>query len=521
MKHSPRIHSAVQRLLQGGLLVGLSAAVVQAQQAPVPSYELRLPFDSGLVANTGSRSEVIISKTVHVEGADWLRLAFTNVQLSGDVEAGTGSILRITSFEDGYVQELNAVHVAQWQNTSAYFNGGTLQVEIEAQPGTGDNRLVLGSVTASLSGTIESQCGPQDNRVLSNDPRSARVLPVGCSVWMFDDCNHCFGTAGHCSGSSLSVVQFNVPASSSNGSLNNPPPQHQYTVDPVSRQSLNGGIGNDWGYFGVFPNSNTGLTPFQSQGQAYHLASPPPFNGSNTIRITGYGTDSSPLTANQVQQTHVGPWAHHTSTQLGYQTDTTGGNSGSPVIHEQTGNVIGVHTHGGCDTGGGGSNSGTASNHGTWQAALNNPKGVCIPVASSSTYCTAKLNSAGCLPTISSAGSPTTTGGAGTFSINSSAQLSGQNGLLLYGTLPAATPFAGGVLCVGGTLVRTAAQNSGGTVGCTGSFTFDMGAWIASGIDPSLECGAIVYTQYWARDTGFLPPNNASLTQGLKFTIGG
>lgn len=35
-----------------------------------------------------------------------------------------------------------------------------------------------------------------------------------------------------------------------------------------------------------------------------------------------------------------------------------GGNSGSPVVHEETGLAIGVHTHGGCSATGG-SNQGT------------------------------------------------------------------------------------------------------------------------------------------------------------------
>lgn len=37
---------------------------------------------------------------------------------------------------------------------------------------------------------------------------------------------------------------------------------------------------------------------------------------------------------------------------------TQGGNSGSPVIHEETGHAIGIHTHGGCSATGG-SNTGT------------------------------------------------------------------------------------------------------------------------------------------------------------------
>jgi hypothetical protein len=515
------IAALTRRAARVGLLAVGLAGVSAAQAEAPPSHDLRMPWDSGAVANTGSERAVVISKTVHVAGADWLRLFFQHAQLAGDPAKGTGSILRITSFLDGAVQELDAVSLGQWYQSSAYMNGDTLQIDLEAAPGTGDNRLVLDRVTASLSGLPKSQCGPVDNRVLSNDPRSARVLPVGCSVWLFDDCKHCFGTAGHCSGSSLQVVQFNVPPSTSGGGLVNPPPQDQYSVDVSSKQAVNGGVGNDWGYFGVFPNSNTGLTAFQAQGQAYHLSTPPAFNGSHEIRITGYGTDSSPLTANQVQQTHTGPWAIFSGTQLGYKTDTTGGNSGSPVIHEPTGSGIGVHTHGGCDTSGGGANSGTGANHGSWQAALAAPKGVCQVQSSTSLYCTAKANSVSCIPTIGSVGTPSSSGGPGSFLITSASQVNNQNGLLIYGTLPAATPFLGGFLCVGGTVLRTPGQSTGGSATCTGTFSFDMGGLIASGLDPNLTCGAIVYTQYWTRDTTAAPPNNVNLTQGLEFEIGG
>lgn len=99
--------------------------------------------------------------------------------------------------------------------------------------------------------------------------------------------------------------------------------------------------------------------------------------------------------------------------------------------------------------------------------------------------------------------------------------MTGQNGLMIYGTLPASTPFAGGFLCVGGTVLRTNGQNAGGGGFCTGSFSFDMGGLIASGVDPKLSCGAVIYTQYWTRDTTASPPNNINLTQGLRFEIGG
>jgi hypothetical protein len=70
-------------------------------------------------------------------------------------------------------------------------------------------------------------------------------------------------------------------------------------------------------------------------------------------------------------------------------------------------------------------------------------------------------------------------------------------------------------------VLRTPGQSTGGTMPCTGTFSFDMGGLIASGQDPNLSCGATVYTQYWTRDTTASPPNNVNLTQGLRFEIGG
>ena len=133
--------------------------------------------------------------------------------------------------------------------------------------------------------------------------------------------------------------------------------------------------GNDWAYMGCFPNSNTGLTPSEAQGLGFVLVNPPATSG-NDIRITGYGTDGSPASANQTQQTHAGPFVNNAGTQVGYVTDTTGGNSGSPVIWEQAGTAIGIHTHGGCSSTGG-NNWGTSTLNSGLQGALANPLGVC------------------------------------------------------------------------------------------------------------------------------------------------
>ena len=336
-----------------------------------------MSLDSGSHANPSRATAVVLSLPVVVEGAAWMRLEFAQVELAGSVFDGTGAVLRITSLYDAAVQEMNAVHVQQWRNTSAYFNGDAVLVEVLAPAGSGPSRVVLEAVTADLAELPESICGASDDRVLSFDQRAGRLVPVGCTGWVIDDCNACMLTAGHCTGTNLQVLQFNVPLSASTGTIQNPPPQDQYAIDTANVQSNGGqGVGNDWGYFGVFPNSNTGLTPAQAYGVRFSLAIPPPLNVADPIRVTGYGTRSSPATWNQVQETHVGAWVTNSGSTLQYTPDTTGGNSGSPVIHEPTGNAIGIHTHGGCSASGG-ANAGTSANHPGLQAALAAPTGVC------------------------------------------------------------------------------------------------------------------------------------------------
>ncbi|HZN37662.1 MAG TPA: hypothetical protein VFD82_02605 [Planctomycetota bacterium] len=363
-------------------------ARLAAQEEPEQSTRHFVGVDSGVVSNQNPAAaalgipEVVWSTVVTVPQASWLRLCYAGVLLSGAPDRGSdGSFLRITSMSDAHHQTQHLVHVGQWQDTSAYFNGDSVLVEILACPGTGNNRLMIGDVIAGpiLPASPDSICGTADNRVLSYDNRCARNQPTGCTSWMINDCRHCFLTAGHCA-SGVNVLEFNVPLSTSAGSIVHPPPADQYSVDPASKQTNGGqGTGNDWCYFGVFANSTTSLTPWQAYGgQAFDLLSMPPAVGGQAIRVTGYGTTSAPVSPSWtlVQKTHAGPYVSFTGTTVRYATDTTGGNSGSPVIIDGTNLTIGIHTHAGC-TSTGGSNIGTGSNHAGLQAALANPLGIC------------------------------------------------------------------------------------------------------------------------------------------------
>jgi len=487
-------------------------------QSPPPSFQVARRLDSGWVVNQGARTASIGSFPVRVAGASWMRLEFERIDLPED-----GARLRITSVLDGAQQELDARRCREWGRTSAYFNGDDVQVEIVADPGAGRCRVVLAGITVGVPPLPSfTQCGLTDDRVPSSDPRIGRSMPVGCTAWMIDDCGHNFLTAGHCAGPTLQMVEFNVPLSNPNGAVNHPAPEDQYAVDITSKQWITGGMGNDWGYFGVFPNPTTGLRPYQKQQATFVLAANAPApEGSIVIRITGYGVDSTPGERNQTQQTSTGSYASFSGTTVGYRTDTEGGSSGSPVVWEQENEAIGIHTHGGCDATGG-ANFGTAIGHPGLQAALANPLGECECRGESSTYCTGKVNSQGCRERIDSTGIPSANGGAGSFLIRASGILNHKLGLLFYGFAPASTPFQGGTACIGAPMRRLPAQSSGGNPGppdCSGTFSFDMGARIASQVDPSLVIGANVFAQYYSRDPAS-PSGPFGLTDGLQFTIG-
>ena len=501
------------------LATGAVCARAAATDAP-PSVAVAYAHDTGWVANAGSEPAVVASFVVSVDGAPWMRLAFTTVDLAAGAE------LRIVSALDGAEQTLNARTAREWSATSAYFNGDTLLVEVLAEPGAAASRVVLREATAGLDPVPVaslSQCGAGDDRVLSYDRRVARFLPAGCTAWLVDDCAHCLLSAGHCIAVAM-VVEFDVPPSSSLGTIVHPPPSDQYPVDPFSVRYEDQGAGADWAYFGCFRNATTGLSPFEKQQHAFVLAAPVAVDDAATIRVTGYGADTTPPEANSVQQTDAGPWLGAQADVLSYQADTQGGNSGSPIAWDEGGVALGIHTHPGCDTSTGSGNRGTSIAHAALQAALANPGGVCGAPCGPSVvaYCAGKTNSLGCTPRITSSGVPSASGGAGSFAIGAEDVLTHKAGILVYGASAAAVPFDGGMWCVGAPVVRLPPQLSSGAADaddCSGTYGYDFGARIASGADPSLVAGARVYAQWWMRDPASAQ-GTIALTNGLAVVVG-
>ncbi|HVS19960.1 MAG TPA: CHRD domain-containing protein [Planctomycetota bacterium] len=134
-------------------------------------------------------------------------------------------------------------------------------------------------------------------------------------------------------------------------------------------------------------------------------------------------------------------------------------------------------------------------------------------------YCTAKPTSiAGCLPTISATGTPSASAGSG-FQVATGPVPGSNIGIYFYSkTQSNSAPFQGGTLCIGGQILRTPGTFSGGTLGvCDGAYGIDFNAFVASGIDPALGAGSLVFLQTWYRD----PPASfgSGLSAALKFEL--
>jgi hypothetical protein len=294
-------------------------------------------LDSGPIANAAASGTVFLD-VVQVRGASWLRLYF------GDVELARGSFIRITAPHDNEIQELDRRGLALWGNTSAYFNGDTLIVELVAGAGTADNRLVIEQIARDAQPVGGSgDCGicGNDDRVSSSEDWASRLLPAGCTASVYNEAS-CLVSAGHCIGGSM-VIHFNVPDSDPDCSINNPPVADQFPI--LTTDFVNGGVGNDWSVLIPGPN-NLGELPFERYGELRPIASSPASIGE-TATVWGYGVDNT-CVRSQTQQTDSGPITDVTGTLYEWEIDIRGGNSGSSLIHD--GEIIGIVTH--CNTGG-------------------------------------------------------------------------------------------------------------------------------------------------------------------------
>lgn len=146
-----------------------------------------------------------------------------------------------------------------------------------------------------------------------------------------------------------------------------------------------------------------------------------------------------------------------------------------------------------------------------------------VPTGPKAVYCTPKVNSLGCSPSISADGLASVTGTAG-FRIECSNVRNNTAGFLLWSTRgPQAVPFFGGTLCVAPRLRRTPLVPSGGSAhpvrDCTGNWEIDFNSLLFSK-QIAFMAGKQINCQWMGRDGGFAPPNGIALSDALEFTLG-
>jgi hypothetical protein len=343
--------------------------------APLYAQELRTPkpatppsvvqpytLDSGSIDNPGAES-VVYSKQITFGMTAWLQFRFGEL-----TNLPQGSFLRMTSRKDQDWQVHNAGSLGTWGQNSAGFNGGSVLLELVAGANTKGNRVDLDRVTRGLFGhaaTQETPCNSDDRVQTGNSDKRQGRLWMGCTGWLYGICDgstDLMMSAGHCSTGGTKIMEFDVPNSTAGGTVVRAAVNDQYPY--TEEASSNAGVGNDWMVCKVGANSNTGKTPTQWNGGLYYnVGAVPASTRGQNIRITGYGVfpaTGSRNSLSQTQQTNVGTLHSIAAASLGHRADSSGGNSGGPVIHENTGDVIGIHTHGGCSTSGS-----TSSNKGT------------------------------------------------------------------------------------------------------------------------------------------------------------
>lgn len=396
------------------LVFSVAASPAIAQQAPPPCESVVRntvpsetvpptcladhPVDSGSRSNAeGSDLSVYDTEITASRAVPWIQVRF-----AAETRLAMGSLIRLTSVASPqFVVELRARDL-HWLDGVGYlvphgFPGDRVRLELIAAAGSTGNRVtidhvVLGGHNQELEDRLQrsaqrSICDATDDRAGFSQPAVARLLTAnrggGCSGFIVD-CpddagDKCMLSAGHCfvpgvgSHQVSAIVEFDVPLSNANCSINMPAdPNKTFMVDPTSfpQNAVNGGRGRDWAVFRVFRNP-AGRSAFEEQNQsALPLANATPVPGS-TVEVIGYGVDAGNATPcsfpsctnqgqdNQVSQIATGPLVSVVDHLIEHRADTCGANSGSPIIDQGTGRVIGIHTHAGCNAAGG-SNGGTA-----------------------------------------------------------------------------------------------------------------------------------------------------------------
>jgi len=351
----------MHRNLLGGLVMGLALLAGPSLDAAAPAddtldlprgRDVALDVDSGPIERPAVRGAIAWRTLVEIEDGAWGRLRFGD-----DTRLGPGSELRITALRDNARQVLDASALRAWGRSSAFLNGGRFEIELVSGPGARSDRVTIvgalvetvaeaAALAEALGGAAAgAPCGicGADDRFPSDEPWTGRLMPPGCTAFIFSE-SGCIATAGHCvDGFEDLVFQLNVPPSLGDCTLQMPAPVDQFPV--IDQAFRNDGLGRDWGVLATAPNG-VGSTAFQWAGELRTFGGLPA--AGRPIDLFGYGWDDQ-CERHQTQQESPGGEIVDVLPTDGFVVfsgDVRFGSSGSAVLVNDE--VVGIATN--CST---------------------------------------------------------------------------------------------------------------------------------------------------------------------------
>lgn len=142
------------------------------------------------------------------------------------------------------------------------------------------------------------------------------------------------------------VIEFNVPESEMTGELRHPPAKDIYKIIYNEQTIGTAAEGDDWWIFEVELNHVTGLHPISAQSSSLTIDTDPILPVGTSLKIQGYGYASGVKKHTLQEAFGTADWVGLSQHKIGYEIDTHGGNSGSPVIDLVSNKVVAIHTDG-------------------------------------------------------------------------------------------------------------------------------------------------------------------------------
>jgi len=353
-----------------------------------------VPYSFQYQGDSTQQGIMKVVSNVSYPNAESIRLYFEDVSL------GDKSYLLLEG-PDGAQQRLDARALRNWHNTSAYFNGD--KVKISVYQAKGDPRVAFELKEVKVSeenaaANVQQMHGASLITQTSTTPNAAQIhsdIPYGKAIGRLTNGNK-VGGAGWISPngaivtsregyrlveeSGFDIIEFNVPLSNNDLSVNHPAPEDQYPLNldgavytsrhvQVKRYDgtpydLERALG--FAVIEALPNS-TGLTPGERQGEYFIIALNPEEGSAEGVDVDIYSytglfdiyleSDHSYNFALQKRsaglvrvKSHVEKYTPNTEEILLYplygrniHEDAWSYHTGGPVTYKDSNVAIGVH----------------------------------------------------------------------------------------------------------------------------------------------------------------------------------